>query len=81
MTARVRRSATPACLGLSALALLAPSEPRISSVTPATAVGSTLAVTVEGTGFDSRASAVEVLDAAGRKVAERLSISGTRATA
>ena len=69
MTARVRHSATPACLGLSVLALLAPSEPRISSVTPATAVGSTLAVTVEGTGFDAKASAVEVVDGSGHTVA------------
>jgi len=69
VTTRVPRWATPACLSLSALALLAPSEPRIASVTPATAVGSTFTVTVEGTGFDSRAGAVEVLDAAGRKAA------------
>ena len=68
MTVRSRRAATPACLGLSALALLAPPGPHVASVTPASAVGSTLTVTVEGTGFDAQASTVDVLDAAGHRV-------------
>jgi hypothetical protein len=68
MKARLRFSATPAGFGLSVLALLGPG-PRITSVTPATAAGSTLTVTVEGAGFDAKASGVEVVDASGRKVA------------
>ena len=61
------RPAIPAGFGLAALALLAP-PPHVASVTPSTAVGSTLTVTIEGTGFDAKASTVEVVDAAGRKV-------------
>jgi hypothetical protein len=38
-------------------------------VTPATAVGSTITVTVEGSGFDAKASTVEVVDAAEQRVA------------
>jgi hypothetical protein len=52
-----------------ALAAPAPPGPRITSVTPATAAGSTLTVTVEGTGFDAKGGAVEVVDASGQKVA------------
>ena len=62
-----RRPAIPAGFGLAALALLAPA-PHVASVTPSTAVGSTLTVTIEGTGFDAKASTVEVVDAAGRRV-------------
>jgi len=62
-----RRPAISAGFGLAALALLAPA-PRVASVTPSTAVGSTLTVTIEGTGFDAKASTVEVVDAAGRRV-------------
>ena len=62
-----RRPAISAGFGLAALALLAPA-PHVASVTPSTAVGSTLTVTIEGTGFDAKASTVEVVDAAGRRV-------------
>ena len=62
------RPAIPAGFGLAALALLAPA-PHVASVTPSTAVGSTLTVTVEGTGFDGKASTVEIVDATARKVA------------
>ena len=62
------RPAIPAGFGLAALALLAPA-PHVASVTPSTAVGSTLTVTVEGTGFDGKASTVEIVDATGRKIA------------
>jgi len=63
-----RRPAISAGFGLAALALLAPA-PHVASVTPSTAVGSTLTVTVEGTGFDGKASTVEIVDATARKVA------------
>jgi hypothetical protein len=62
-----RRPAISAGFGLAALALLAPA-PHVASVTPSTAVGSTLTVTIEGTGFDAKACTVEVVDAAGRRV-------------
>src|SRR6185503_10209787 len=57
-----RRPAISAGFGLAALALLAPA-PHVASVTPSTAVGSTLTVTIEGTGFDAKASTVEIVDA------------------
>ena len=63
-----RRPAISAGFGLAALALLAPA-PHVASVTPSTAVGSTLTVTVEGKGFDGKASTVEIVDATARKVA------------
>jgi len=65
----MKRLATPACFGLSALAALAGPGPRITSLTPATAAGSTLTVTVEGSGFDAKGGAVEVVDTSGQKVA------------
>ncbi len=59
----------PAPLALSALALLAPPRPTIVSVTPASAVGATVAVTIEGTGFDASSSAAQVLQPDGRRLA------------
>lgn len=56
------------CLGLTALALLAAPSPYIISLTPPSAVGSTLTVTVEGTGFDASGSAVQIVDAHERVV-------------
>ena len=56
----------PAPLALAALALLAPPRPTIVSVTPASAVGATVTVTIEGTGFEASSSEVEVLQADGR---------------
>jgi hypothetical protein len=53
----------PAGLGLTALALLGSPNPNIVSLTPASAVGSTLTITVEGTGFDAGGSAVQIVDA------------------
>ena len=52
-----------------ALALLAPPRPTIVSVTPASAVGATVAATIEGTGFDASSSTVEVLQPDGRLLA------------
>lgn len=60
-------------LGLAALALLGAPEPVIVSLTPASAAGSALRVTIEGTGFDARASAAEVIGADGRVVARATS--------
>jgi hypothetical protein len=58
-----------AAFGLSALAWLAPAPPAIVSLTPATAAGATISLTVEGTGFDESGSAAEVAEASGRIVA------------
>jgi hypothetical protein len=52
-----------------ALLALASAPPHIASVTPGTAPGSALAVTIEGTGFDPAASTAEVYDAEGTVVA------------
>jgi hypothetical protein len=57
--------------------LLAASPPSIVSLTPALGVGSTLRVTVEGTGFDPRACAAEVRGADGRVVARATMIERT----
>jgi len=59
----------PAPLALAALALLAPPRPTILSVTPASAVGATVTVTIDGSGFDARASAIDVTQTDGRMVA------------
>ena len=59
----------PGGFGLFAFALLASPAPSVGSLTPSAAVGSTLTLTIEGTGFDAKASTVDVLDAAGRRVA------------
>jgi hypothetical protein len=58
-----------ASIGLTALLLLASPGPRIVSLTPASAVGSTVTVTVEGTGFHAGASLVDVVEADGRRIA------------
>ena len=60
-------------------ALLAAGPPNIVSLTPASAVGSTLSVTIEGTGFDARASAAEVIGPDGRVVARATMIERTEA--
>ena len=57
--------------------LLAAGPPSIVSLTPASAVGSTLSVTIEGTGFDARASAAEVIGPDGRVVARATVIERT----
>jgi len=62
-------SAAPASLGLTVLALLRSPAPSIVSLSPAAAVGATVAVTIEGSGFDARASAIDVVQADGRMVA------------
>ena len=54
---------------LTALLLLASPGPRIVSLTPASAVGSTVTVTVEGTGFEASGGGIEVSEAAGRVIA------------
>jgi hypothetical protein len=56
------------CLGLTALALLGSPHPNVVSLTPPSAVGSTLTITVEGTAFDSTGSAVQIVDGDGRVV-------------
>jgi hypothetical protein len=66
---RVGRPATPAGFGLAALALLGAAPPNIVSLTPASAVGSTLSVTIEGSGFDASASTAEVAEPGGRVIA------------
>jgi hypothetical protein len=57
--------------------LLAAVPPSIGSLTPASAVGSALRVTIEGTGFDARASAAEVIGADGRVIAKAAMIERT----
>jgi hypothetical protein len=71
VTGRFPRSATSAGLALSALSVLGMfgPPPQIASMTPALAAGSNLTVTLDGTGFDAKASAVEVVDGAGKRVA------------
>jgi hypothetical protein len=59
----------PAPLALAALALLAPPRPTIVSVTPASAVGATVTVTIEGAGFEASSSEAEVLQPDGRLLA------------
>jgi hypothetical protein len=59
----------PAPLALAALALLAPPRPTIVSVTPASAVGATVTVTIEGAGFEVSSSGTEILQPDGRLVA------------
>ena len=61
--------AAPSSLGLAVLALLSPAQPTIVSMSPASAVGSTITVTIEGTGFDARASAAEIVQADGHLLA------------
>ena len=61
---------TLASLALSALARTAPVPPSIVSLSPEKAIGSTIVVTLEGTGFDAAASTVEVMDAAERILAK-----------
>jgi len=56
---------------------LAAVPPNIGSLTPASAVGSVLRVTIEGTGFDARASAAEVVGADGRVIARATAIERT----
>ena len=56
-------------LALAALALLAPPRPTIVSVTPASAVGATVTVTIEGAGFEASSSEAEVLQPDGRLLA------------
>jgi hypothetical protein len=58
-----------ASIGLTAVFLLASPGPRIVSLTPASAVGSTVTVTVEGTGFHAGASVIDVEQADGRTLA------------
>jgi hypothetical protein len=58
-----------ASIGLTALFLLASPGPSIVSMTPAAAVGSTVTVTVEGTGFHAGASVIDVVEADGRTLA------------
>jgi hypothetical protein len=70
-------SVAAASLGVAALALLGAPEPNIVSLRPASAVGSTLDVTIEGTGFDARASAAEVIGADGRVLARATMIERT----
>ena len=55
-------------IALAALALLAPPRPTIVSVTPASAVGATVTVTIEGTAFDASSSAAELVQPDGRLV-------------
>ena len=59
----------PAPLALAALALLAPPRPTIVSVTPASAVGATVTVTIEGAGFEASSSEAEILQPDGRLLA------------
>ena len=68
MTPRSATSAGLALSALSALGMFGP-PPQIASMTPTIAAGSTLTVTLEGTGFDAKASTVEVVDASGQRVA------------
>jgi hypothetical protein len=56
-------------LRICALALLASPVPTIGTVTPASTVGSTVTVTVEGTGFHAGASVIDVAEADGRTIA------------
>jgi hypothetical protein len=60
----IMRLAAP--LALAALALLAPPRPTIVSVTPASAVGATVTVTIEGAGFEASSSAAEIVQPDGR---------------
>jgi hypothetical protein len=62
-------SATPAGLGLAALALLRAPGPSIVSLSPTSVVGSTVTVTIEGTGFDASSSAAEIVQPDGRFLA------------
>jgi hypothetical protein len=62
----IMRLAAP--LALTALALLAPPRPTIVSVTPASAVGATITVTIEGAGFEASSSAAEIVQPDGRLV-------------
>jgi hypothetical protein len=55
-------------IALAALALLAPQRPTIVSVTPASAVATTVTVTIEGSAFDASASAAEIVQPDGRLV-------------
>jgi hypothetical protein len=57
-----------ALIALAALALLAPPRPTIVSVTPASAVGATVTVTIEGAGFEASSSAAEIVQPDGRLV-------------
>jgi hypothetical protein len=57
--------------------LLAAGAPNIVSLTPASAAGSTLSVTIEGTGFEATASAAEVIAPDGRVVARATVIERT----
>ena len=59
----------PILLALTALALLGAPPPHIVSLTPASAAGSTLRVTIEGSGFDASASTAEVAEPGGRVIA------------
>jgi hypothetical protein len=58
-----------ALIALAALALLGTPRPTIVSVTPASGVGAAVTVTIEGSGFDARGSAIDVVQADGRMVA------------
>jgi hypothetical protein len=57
------------CLGLAAVALLGAPRPELVSLTPASAAGSTLDVTIAGRGFDASASTAEVTEPGGRVIA------------
>jgi len=55
-------------IALAALAVLAPPSPTIVSVTPASAVGATVTVTIEGARFDASSSGAEIVQPDGRLV-------------
>jgi hypothetical protein len=57
------------CLGLAALALLGAPRPELVSLTPTSAAGSTLDVTIAGRGFDASASTAEVTAPGGGVIA------------
>ena len=68
MSIRFPRSAAPASLGLTVLALLGSAAPSIVSLSPASVVASTVTVTIEGIGFDA-SSAAEIVQPDGRRLA------------
>jgi hypothetical protein len=65
---RLHGPSRPASAGLALLLLTSPA-PTIATITPASAAGSTLDVTIEGRGFDAGASTAEVTGPGGRVIA------------
>jgi hypothetical protein len=63
-----RAAACPA-LGIAILPLFGPGPPAVVSLSPGSAIGSALTLTIEGSGFDAAASVPEVYRADGRLVA------------